>query len=130
MLLFGHRFIKSEKFFHISDVEAVLKTPPRSSVYLEFDEKNLDIIEYLQANTIDFALGTKSLQEVVYASALGAKYIVTDEALCVQAQRIAQEYLFDAKVLVRVMTDEEIEKYAKLGIDGLLYPEAIVKVTT
>ena len=128
MLLLGHRFINSENLYHIADVEAVLKTPPNSTMYLEFDENNLDIIDYLRANGIDFALAVKNLTEVIYASALGAKYIVTDEVLCKEAQQIAQEYLFDAKVLVRVVSDDEIEKYAKMGIDGVIYPEAIVKI--
>ena len=128
MLLLGHRFIGSENLYHIADIEAVLKTPPNSTIYLEFDENNLDIIDYLRANGISFALAVKNLTEVIYASSLEAKYIITDEALCKEAQEIAQEYLFDAKVLVRVMSDDEIEKYAKIGIDGVIYPEAIVKI--
>ena len=130
MLLLGHRFIRSENLYHISNAEAVLKTPSNSTMYLEFNENNLDIIDYLQANGIAFALAVKNLTEVIYASALGAKYIVTDEALCKEAQQIAQEYLFDAKILVRIESDEQIERFAKKGIDGVLYPEAIIKVTT
>jgi len=126
MLLLGH----GENLYHIADVEAVLKTPPNSTMYLEFDENSLDIIDYLRANSIAFALAVKSLTEVIYANALDAKYIVTDENLCKEAQEIAQEYLFDAKVLVRIESDEEIERYAKKGIDGVLYPEAVIKVTT
>ena len=129
MLLLGHRFISSENLYHIADVEAVLKTPPSSTIYLEFDENNLDIIEYLRANGIDFALGVSGITEVVYANALGAKYIITDEHLCKDAQEIAQEYLFDAKILVRITSDEEIERFAKQGIDGVIYPAAIVKVS-
>ena len=129
MLLFGHRFVQSEQFYHISDVEAVLRTPPNSTMYLEFDENNLDIIEYLRANGIEFALGVKTLTEVIYADALEAKYILTDEELCEEAQEIANEYLFDAKVLVRIEEDEQIERYARKGIDGVIYPAAIVKVS-
>ncbi len=129
MLLLGHRFIESENLYHISDIEAVLKTPPNSTMYLEFNENNLDIIDYLRANCIGFALGVENLREVIYASALGAKYIVTEEKLSKEAQEVAQEYLFDAKILVRIQSDEEIEKYAKLGIDGVLYPTAVIKVS-
>ena len=129
MLLLGHRFIPGEHLYHIADIEAVLKTPPNSTMYLEFDEANLDIIEYLRANGIDFALGVKTLREVVYADALEAKYIVTDEELCQEAQHIANEYLFDAKVLVRIEEDRQIEYYARKGIDGVIYSAAIVKVS-
>ncbi|SFV60628.1 hypothetical protein MNB_SM-7-781 [hydrothermal vent metagenome] len=130
MLFFGHRFIESEKFYHVSDIDAVVKTPPNAIIYLEFDEANLDIIEYLRINGISFALGVKTLQEVLYANALESRYIITDEILCKEAQQIAQEYLFDAKILVRIESDEEIERFAKLGIDGVIYPEAIVKIPT
>ena len=129
MLLLGHRFIPGETLYHIADVKSVLKTPPNSTMYLEFDENNLDIIDYLRANGIAFALAVKNLTEVIYASALEAKYVITDEHLCRDAQEIAQEYLFDAKILVRIDSDEEIERFAKKGIDGVIYPAAIVKVT-
>ena len=130
MLLFGHRFIKSESFYHIGDIEAVLKTPPGSTIYLEFDEENLDIIEYLQSNSIPFALGVQNLTEAIYAFALDANYIVTKEHLSKEVQSLAQEYLFDAKVLVHIDDDSQIERFAKEGIDGVVYPEAFVKIVS
>ena len=130
MLLLGHRFIPSENLYHIADIEAVPKTPPGSTIYLEFDENNLDIIDYLRANAIDFALGVETLRDVIYANALGAKYIVTEDSLCKEAQEVANEYLFDAKIVVRIIDDDRIERFAKEGIDGIIYPEAIIKVTT
>ncbi len=128
MLLLGHRFISGENLYHISDIDALKKTPPNSTVYLEFDENNLDIIEYLRTNAVNFALGVQNLREVIYANLLDAKYIVTDENLCKEAQDLAQEYLFDAKVLVRISSDEEIVRFAKRGIDGAVYPEAFIKI--
>ena len=128
MLLFGHRFIKSASFYHVSDVESVLKTPPSSTIYLEFKEENLDIIEYLQSNSITFAMDVKNITEAIYASALGASYITVNETIAKEVQQIAQEYLFDAKILVHVEDDAKIEQAAKEGIDGVIYPEAIVKV--
>ena len=130
MLLFGHRFIKSESFYHISDIEAVLKTPPSSTIYLEFSQDNLDIIEYLQANKITFALEVGDIIETIYASALGARYIIVKEQIAKEVQAIAEEYLFEAKILVHIDEDSKIERFAKEGIDGVIYPEAIVKVTS
>ncbi len=130
MLLFGHRFIKSESFYHVSDIEAVLKTPSGSTIYLEFAEENLDIIEYLQSNSVSFALEVASITEAVYAAALGAKYLVVDEIAAKEVQSLAQEYLLDAKVLVHIENDGQIERFAKEGIDGVIYPGAIVKIPT
>ena len=128
MLLFGHRFVKSERFYYVSDIESILKTPPSSTIYLEFFEENLDIIEYLQANEIAFALNVHNLTEAIYASALGAKYIVVKEQIAKEVQELANEYLFDAKILVHIKEDPQIERFAKEGIDGVIYPEAIVKI--
>jgi len=130
MLLFGHRFIKNDDFFHIFDIESIQKTPPSSKIYLNFDEKNLDIIEHLQLNNISFALDVKNITELIYASALGADFITVDSKLAKSAQDIAQEYLFDAKILVHINKESMIEEIALLGIDGVIFPEAIIKLSS
>ena len=75
MLLFGHRFIPSENFYHIDSVSAIEKTPPSSTLYLHFCEENLDIIEHINTNAIKFILHVQNTTELIYASALGAKFI-------------------------------------------------------
>ncbi|MBA1433437.1 MAG: hypothetical protein FAF04_07575 [Epsilonproteobacteria bacterium] len=129
MLLFGHRFIESNLFYHIFDIDALQKTPPSSTVYLVFSEANLDIIEHLRLNKINFALGVKTIRELIYAAALGASYIMLSKELAKTAQSIAETYLFDAKIVVHIHDEEEIEELALLGIDGVVFPEAIVKVS-
>ena len=130
MLLFGHRFITNDEFFHIFDIDSVEKTPPSSTIYVEFEEKNLDIIEHLRCNKIPFALNISNTIELIYASALGASYITLHQKLAKTAQSIAENYLFDAKILVHITKEEEIEEMALLGIDGVIFPEAIVKVSS
>ncbi len=129
MLFFGHRFIESAKFYHVFDIDAIMQTPPSSTIYLEFDEKNLDIINYLQDNKIRFMLKVKNITELMYASALGASYIHVEQELAKTAQKIAENYLFDAKILVHVTNKNDIEEMALLGIDGVIFPEAIVKIS-
>jgi len=130
MLLFGHRFIKNDEFFHIFDIESIEKTPPSSKIYLEFNEDNLDIIEHLSRNQILFALEVNNITELIYANACGASYITLHPKLAKTAQSIAENYLFDAKILVHIKKEKEIEEMAMLGIDGVLFPEAIVKVSS
>lgn len=129
MLFFGHRFIESEKFYHVFDIDTIIQTPPSSIIYVEFDEKNLDIITYLQQNSIKFALKVKNIMELMYASALGADYIHVELKLAKTAQKIAENYLFDAKILVHVENEDEIEEMALLGIDGVVFAEAVVKIS-
>lgn len=129
MLLFGHRFIKSESFYHISDIEDVSKTPSNSIVYLKFSEENLDIIEYLNNNHIAFALGVKNVTELIYASQLQASFMILSKKMAKTAQNLADNYLFDAKILAQIEKEEEIEELALLGIDGAVFTEAIVKIS-
>ena len=130
MLLFGHKFIPSESLYHIQNIESIINTPPSSVIYLEFSEENLDIIEYANSNQIEFALNVKTIQELIYASALGAKFILVSREIARTAQNIAENYLFDAKILVHVLYNEEIEEFALLGIDGAIFSNAILKINS
>lgn len=129
MLLFGHKLIKSEQFYHIGSLEHIPHTPPSSTLYLHFSQENLEIITYLQNNAISFALYTATLQEVIFAHNLGASYIVVPKELAKTAQDVAQNYLFDAKILVLCSDDAQIEEFALLGVDGVIFGEAIIKVS-
>jgi hypothetical protein len=130
MLFFGHRFIANENFYHILDIDAILKTPPQATLFLKWDENNLDIISYMQENNLSFALEVETLEAVMYASALGACYIFVPKDLVKTAQSVAENYLFDAKILVFIEHEKEIESMALLGIDGVVFANAIVKISS
>ncbi|MDF1876606.1 hypothetical protein JHD47_02110 [Sulfurimonas sp. SAG-AH-194-L11] len=130
MLFFGHRFLESESFYHINSIDAITNTPPSSSLYLEFAQENLDIIHHFNANEISFALSVSTITELMYASALNANYIIVDKELAKSAQNIAESYLFDAKILVSIASDEEIEEFALLGVDGVIFSNAIIKINS
>ena len=128
MLLFGHSLIKSEKFYHIKEIEDIQKTPPNSTVILEFSKDNIDIVEYLNQNFVKFALYAENIKDVILSNALDASYIVVKDKLAKSAQNLANEYLFDAKILVFGEDENDIEKFAMQGIDGIIFPNAIVKL--
>ena len=130
MLIFGHTFIPSESLYHIIDIDSIMHTPPSSVIYLEFSEDNLDIIEHARLNHIEFALDVKNITELIYASALGAKYILLSRHIAKTAQNIAESYLFDAKILVHITDNEEIEELALLGCDGVIFSNAIIKINS
>jgi hypothetical protein len=128
MLLFGHSFIQNEHFYRIADIDAIAKTPSSSLVYFSFTQENLDIISHCQLNSVRFALKVQNITEIIYASSLGASYIVVPKELAKTAQNLANNYLFDAKILVRSDEEEDIEEFALLGIDGILFGNGIIKV--
>lgn len=130
MIFFGHRFLKSENFYHIFDIDSISHTPVASTIYVEFDEKNLDIINHAVLNSVKIAVFAKNITEILYASSLGASYIVVEKELAKTAQNIAENYLFDAKIVVLIEDEDEIEELALLGVDGVIFSGAIIKISS
>ncbi|DAB30846.1 MAG TPA: hypothetical protein CFH84_01870 [Sulfurimonas sp. UBA12504] len=130
MILFGHRFIPSENFYHISNIDCIQRTPPSSIVCFEFNEENLDIITHVKSNAVTFALRLTNVTELIYASNLGAKYAILLPKMAKTAQDIAENYLFDMKILVLIEKEEEIEELAILGVDGVIFVNAIIKTNS
>lgn len=127
MIFFGHRFIESEKFYHISGIDSILHTPPSSTLFINFSEKNIETINHAVINSMLIAIRVENITEILYASALGASYIVVEKELAKTAQNLADSYLFDAKILVMIEDEEAIEELALLGVDGVIFAEAIIK---
>lgn len=130
MLIFGHKFIPSESFYHVTNIDAINHTPPSSTIYLEFSEDKLDIINHASLNGVSMALKIQDVTELIYANALGASYLVVPQELAKTVQGIADNYLFDAKVLVMIEDYEIIEELALLGVDGVICSNAIIKTVS
>jgi len=130
MFIYGHRFIESASFYHVSDIDAINNTPSSSTIYFEFSEDNLDIINHAVQNAVPFLLGASNITEVIYASSLGASFILVHKELAKTAQNIANNYLFDAKILIKIEEEDEIEEMAILGVDGVVFSNAIIKINS
>jgi len=130
MLLFGHPLVDSPLFYHISDVDTITHTPPSSLLYLENVIEERDIIEYCNANALRYGVLVSSILELILAHNLNASYIFVTKELAKSAQEIAQEYLFDAKIVVHIRDESEIEELALLGIDAVIFPTGIIKISS
>jgi len=130
MLILGHKFIPSHNLYHISNIDAIVNTPPNSCLFLDFSEDNLETIEYLIENKLSFCLGVENITQVIYASSLGASYILVNEDLAKTAQNLANNYLFDSKILVNIQKEDKIKDIALLGIDGVLFSNAVIKINS
>lgn len=128
MIIFGHRFIDSKNFYHIQSIDAIQNTPSSSIILVDFNETNLDIIEHANLNSIPLAIQVEDITQIIYASSLCAKYILLSKDLAKTAQNLADNYLFDAKILVTVEDEDEIEELALLGVDGVIFSNAVVKI--
>lgn len=129
MLLFGHPHIECEKLYHVSSIEAIRHTPSNSCLLFSCDKEVFELIEHARANGISYALNVSTLKEAIIGENLDAKYILVHEAICKSVQKAADTYLFDAKILVHIEEEEQIEEFADYGIDGALFSEAIIKIS-
>jgi len=117
MLIFNHPLLESEKFYNIDSKEDISDTPPNSIVRFKFSGYNSKIIKFCSENSVSCAVDVVNITEALIASNLGATYIIVSEKNASSIQKVAETYLFDAKV---VAISEDIEKIALLGIDGII----------
>jgi len=125
MIIIGHPWIKSDKFCKVFSLENISSCTSNSIALLEPLVESHKYAKHCQNNDIPFAVVVSTLDDALFANALGAKYILCEEDQALMIQPIAQEYLFDTRILVLVHTDKEIAKIAREGIDGIIFPEAI-----
>ncbi len=125
MIIIGHPWIKSRHFCKVFSIEDIKKGKPEDIMLLEPLVDSHTYAQYCQENGLDFAVVVNTLDDALFANALGAKYIICEEDDALMIQPIAQEYLFDARVLVLIHSEKEISKIARGGIDGVIFAEAI-----
>lgn len=130
MLLFGHPYIPSLPFYHIDSIEALRHTPPNSVVALFFTPKNLDIIEHLRQNGVRFALHIETATDAVIAENLGASYLIVIPKYAVAVQKVAEHYLFDAKVLGYIENVNHLDELVDMRLDGAVFSDAIIKINS
>lgn len=125
MQIFGHPWIENAQFRKVFSIDNIKDTPAHSIALLEPLSSSIELAHYCQANIIPFAVIGSSITEAVLANAIKAQYIICQIEDAHRIQDIAQEYLFDTKILTLINREREIEKIAQLGIDGVIFPAAI-----
>ncbi len=125
MIIIGHHFIKVTPFYFIKNTEDIKKTPSNSTVVFEFSEQNLELCHFCKENSVAFALIADSMKDVLFANSLEASFIICDKIHVNKAQKIADEYIFDAKVLLYSSNMDDLEWAADLGIDGIIFEKGI-----
>jgi len=126
MIVIGHPWIPSSHFRKVFSKEDITKTDANEIVLLEPLVDSHALAVYCRQNQIRYAVTAGTINDAILANALGAAYLVCEEDDAMMIQPIAQEYLFDVSVLVLIHEEKEIAKIARSGIDGVIFPEAIV----
>jgi hypothetical protein len=129
MLIFGHHYIKSEKLYHVNSIEAIQNTPSNSTLLFSYDEEVIELINYANENSLKFAVDVRSLKEAIICENLDCFYILVKDEIAIEVQKAADTYVFDSKILVHAKDENSIEKFASEGIDGIIFQEAIIKIS-
>jgi len=125
MLIFGHPWIKGRTFRKVFTVDDIAAIPLEDIILLEPLSDSIALAQYCHAQQRDFAVTVSSITESLFVNALQGAYLVCQPEDAVKIQSIAQEYLFDTKVLTLISSEKEIQKIAESSIDGVIFPEAI-----
>ncbi|MDR2790565.1 MAG: hypothetical protein LBB59_06285 [Campylobacteraceae bacterium] len=126
MIIIGHELIDFKPFCKIKNIDKTANISSDLAVIFAF-KNGQNLIKFCQKNGINFAVETEIAKEALLANAAGASYIsVSGKKAAKKIQDLAENYLFDAKILLKINNENEIEKAAKLGIDGVLLPEGVI----
>lgn len=122
MIIIGDELIPFEEVSNIKLVDDIKSTKPNSTVLFFFD---INLMKYCHENELFFAVVVDSVKEAIYSNNLGAKYIVSNKQLAKELQKIADNYMYDSKILAIISKNDEFEEIAKNEIDGVIYKDLI-----
>jgi len=126
MIIIGHPDIPFEPFYYVESIEEIAKTPPNSTLWLGSFASAKEIAKHCFKNHIAYGVMAESVNDALLSNALHARYILADHSLASKLQKIAENYLFDAKILVPISDESEMETTAEAGIDGVIFQDAII----
>jgi len=122
MILIGDKLIPFDKIYNISSIEEIKSTKANCIISFRYNE---ELLTYASQNDLNYAIIVDSIKEAIYANALNAMYIICNKDLSCSIQKIADNYMFDSKILALISSSEEIEEIAQNEIDGIIYKEVI-----
>ena len=125
MIIIGHPWIQSPRFFKVFSIKGIEKSLPGDIVLFEPLVDSHSYAIHCQSNNIPFAIVVNTLEDALFANSLGAKYIICEEDDALMIQPIATDYMFDTRILVLIHSEKEISKIARSGVDGVIFAEAI-----
>ena len=122
MILIGDKLIPFENISFISNIEEIKHTKANSTILFYYDD---ELLSYCNENELANAVIVKSIKEAIYSNNLNAKYIISQKELAIELQKIADNYMYDSKILAIIDSNEEFEQIAKCQIDGIIYRDLI-----
>ena len=103
MLVFNSKYIPSQKFVEVASVDDIKSTKPTDIVLLKEFMPPFDLAKYCQSNGVTYAVRADSINDAIYANALDATYAISNFDLAKELQKIADNYLWDMKILAIII---------------------------
>lgn len=122
MIIIGDELIPFESFSKIDSIDSIKETKANSTVLFNYSD---EITKYCFENEISFVVVVNSIKEAIYSSNFNAKYIIANKELAKELQKIADNYMYDAKILAIIESSDEFEEIAKAQIDGVIFKNLI-----
>ncbi len=122
MLLIGDKDIPYETFTKIKNINDITNTKSNSTVLFNYD---INLLKYTKNHDINTAVIITHIKEAIYCNALDARYIICDKNISRKIQNLADNYIFDSKILAIICSNNEFEVIAKDEIDGVIYRNII-----
>jgi len=117
MEIIGFSEIEGVEIVKINSIDEVKNTLANQLVIFNFD---LELIKYCSKNEVEFGVIVKNIKEALLSNHFLAKYIIVEKENAKLIQKIANNYMFDSKVLQVVDSLDEIESVALNEIDGII----------
>ncbi len=118
MIILGDDLVPFKETSFISKLEDIENTKANSTILFDFNKK---LLKYSYENNLFTGVIVHTLKEALYANALHTKYIICDKPLDKTIQDIAENYMFDSKILTIIESSDELEIVAMNKIDGVIY---------
>lgn len=127
MLIFGHPALPCENFVRIFSVEEIAKTSAKNILWFEGgNAESYALGRHCKENGVAYAVRILTLKDALIFANLGANFLVAEgEALAKKLQKIADEYFFDAKILLVIAAEGDLEGAAEMGIDGVIFKDCL-----
>ncbi len=115
MIILNHPLVPAPTLRPISSKADIASTKAGEVVWFDYD---LKLLRYCYDQQIPAAVGIDTIQEAVFANALGAKFVTMRLGLAKEVQRVAEHYLFDTKVIA-ILDERLLHKAIEAGVDGV-----------
>ena len=119
MLILNHSVVSPLEICVVDSLQDIQDSLPSAFLILRGD---LKIAQFCYQNGIDYASVIQNIKEALLVVNLGGKFFICEYLeMAKELQNLAENYLFDAKVLLCIKEEEEMLEIAKLGIDGVIF---------